>query len=52
VYDDLGVLAPNHDKDLVLDKFPLDYDLLSQELCMKNDKEEASFGKRDEEYKS
>jgi hypothetical protein len=40
-YDDSGVLAPNHDKDLVLDKFPLDVDLISWELCMKDDKEEA-----------
>jgi hypothetical protein len=51
-YDDSGVLAPNHDKDLLLDKFPLDADLLSHELCMKNDKEEADFGKHDDEYKS
>jgi hypothetical protein len=51
-YDDSGVLGPNHDKDLVLGKFPLDVDLISQELCMKDDKEEADFGKLDCEYKS
>jgi len=51
-YDDSGVLAPNHDKDLVLDKFPLDADLISRELYTKDDKEEADFGKHDCEYKS
>ena len=50
-YYDSGVLTPNHDKDLVLNKFPLHVDLLSQELCMKNEKEEVDFGRHDDEYK-
>jgi hypothetical protein len=45
------VLAPNQDKDLVLDKFLLDADLISRELCMNDDKEEVDFGKHDCEYK-
>jgi hypothetical protein len=51
-YDDFGVLAPNHDKDLVWDEFPLDADLIFRELCMKDDKEEVDFGKHDGEHKS
>lgn len=48
----LGVLAPIHDEDLVLDKFPFDVDLTSRELCLKDDREEANCGKHGADYKS
>ena len=37
--DDSGMLAvaPDHDEDLVLNKFPVDVDLISLELYMKDD---------------
>ena len=40
--DNSGVLAPSHDQGLGLDKLSLDV-----ELCKKDDKEGASFGKHD-----
>jgi hypothetical protein len=38
---DEGVLALKHNEDLVLDDFPLDVDLTSRELCMRDDEEEV-----------
>jgi hypothetical protein len=46
-YDDEGVIAPEHDEFLGVDEFPLDVDLSSQELCIKDDKGEDDFGERD-----
>jgi len=40
-YEDPGVLAPKYDEDLVLGDFPLDVDLTSRELCMREDEEEV-----------
>jgi hypothetical protein len=38
---DEGVLALKHNEDLVLDDLPLDVDLTSRELCMRDDEEEV-----------
>ena len=45
------MLAPNHDEGLGLDKFHVDADLISWELCMKEDNKDVDFGKHDCKYK-